>query len=193
MMACKGEKMDYTQKILNLADLLGTMKNLRRRGWVLRNVKNSESDADHSYSLTLLVLLFTPSYLDLLKCLKLAIVHDIPEAICGDFMPGEIAADDKDKREKEAVLQIAKNIDYPELSELFDEYQSENTEEAKFVKALDRLDNVFTARYYQDRQNIALIEEFANGTHKRLQNLDEKVKHNFSEILKILTEGKNNE
>lgn len=176
------------KQVLNLANLLGRMKMLKRAGWIKRRVENPESDADHSYSLSLLVLLLTPENLDLLKCLKLALIHDLPEAFCGDYIPGEIPQQEKAKLEKSAMQKIVDDLGRPDLMELFEEYEQCNTPEAEFVRALDRLDNVFTAHFYKGKSRSSLIDEFAASAWPRISNLsDEALKRKLHKILQTLS------
>ena len=172
---------------MNLVNILGRMKSLKRTGWIKRQVENPESDADHSYSLSLLVLLLAPKNLDLLKCLKLALVHDLPEAFCGDFIPGELLPEEKATLEKSAMQKIAADLKAPELAVLFEEYEQRNTPEAEFVRSLDSLDNVFTARFYEDKSKSLLTDEFATSALPRINNLkDEILRDKLLEILKVL-------
>lgn len=161
------------ENVLNLAKILGRMKRVKRNGWVKRRVAEPESDAEHSYSLAMLVMLFAPSTLDRQKCLQLALVHDLPEVFCGDFVPGEISEADKAKLEHSAMTKVAEEIGLPLLSDLFDEYEECKTPEARFVWILDRLDNVFTARFYEDSQKIALVKEFSESAFERLYYLED--------------------
>ena len=97
-------------EILNLADILGRMKKLKRTGWVKRKVINPETDAEHSYSLAMLVMLFAPARLDRFKCLQLALIHDLPEVFCGDFVPGEIELKEKEKLENAAIKKVVSRL-----------------------------------------------------------------------------------
>lgn len=176
------------EQVLKLADLLGRMKSLKRAGWVKRQVERPESDADHSYSLALLVLLLTPSHLDLLKCLQLALIHDLPEALCGDFIPGELSSEEKMSLERSAMNKIVADLGMPQLKELFTEYQENKTPEASFVRALDRLDNVFTARYYETKSRISLVNEFGASLLPRLNDIDDlSIKNELEKILQHLS------
>ncbi|MBQ8481715.1 MAG: HD domain-containing protein [Alphaproteobacteria bacterium] len=175
------------KQVQNLVNLIGRMKSLKRAGWVKRHVKSPESDADHSYSLALLALLLAPDNLDLLKCLKLALIHDLPEAFCGDFIPGEIEPQEKAKLETSAMQKVVDDIKHPELMKLFEEYQQHSTPEAEFVWTLDRLDNVFTARFYEDRYCNSLTDEFAAATLPRIESLkDKNLGETLQKILKAL-------
>ena len=173
-------------EILNLADILGRMKKLKRTGWVKRKVINPETDAEHSYSLAMLVMLFAPARLDRFKCLQLALIHDLPEVFCGDFVPGEIELKEKEKLENAAIKKVVSRLNKPELQLLFDEYNQHQTQEAKFVWVLDRLDNVFTARFYEDTLRVNLVREFGESAYERLYYLDDVELR--TELDKVLSE-----
>ena len=104
----------------------GQMKNLQRSGWVYHKIENPESDAAHSWSLSLLVQLYAPAELDLCKCLKMANIHDLAEIYVGDFTPGSgIAPEKKHELETDAMRRLVKELDYPELAELFAEFEEQ--------------------------------------------------------------------
>jgi len=161
------------ENVLNLAKILGRMKKVKRNGWVKRRILEAESDAEHSYSLAMLVMLFAPASLDRLKCLQMALIHDLPEVFCGDFVPGEIAESEKLALERKAMSKVVEAVDSQLLAELFAEYEARQTPEAKFVWTLDRIDNVFTARFYEDSLKIALVNEFSKSAYERLYYLDD--------------------
>lgn len=175
------------KQVQNLVDLLGRTKSLKRAGWVKRQVKNPESDADHSFSLAFLAMLLAPDNLDLLKCLKLALIHDLPEAFCGDFIPGELEPKEKALLERSAMQKVCDDLKMPELMELFSEYEQHTTPEAEFVWTLDRLDNVFTAKFYESKSAQKLTEEFAASALPRIGGISDKaLKKNLQKILKDL-------
>ena len=175
------------EQVLNLADVLGRMKRVKRTGWMKRMVMNPESDADHSYSLAMLVMLFAPARLDKQKCLELALVHDLPEILCGDIVPGEMDGKAKSELEQSAMKTIVRNLGVPQLQELFDEYEQHQTPEAQFVWVLDRLDNVFTARFYQNTMRIGLVNEFSESALERLYYLnDTELRAELDKILSAL-------
>jgi len=162
------------QEIMNLVSVLGKMKTLKRNGWLKRGVKDVESDAEHSFSTAFLVMLLAPQELDNLKCLKMALIHDLPEVLCGDFVPGEFSLKEKADLEQNAMRQIADNIAYTEIADLFDEFLAQETPEAKFVNAIDQLDNVFTARFYEDNVHKPLVREFWETAFPAVQQLPEE-------------------
>ena len=171
-------------KIKQFLKISGQMKDLFRNGWVYRDVNAPESDAAHSWSLSLLVQMYAPAELDLCKCLKLANIHDLAEIYVGDFVPGsDITPEEKHQLESEAMVKLAEELDYPELTGLFDEYEAAETPEAVFVRNMDKLDAVLQAKYYDETQNYGgkLFEEFYSHaatiiTHPLVRGLLEELR-----------------
>ena len=121
----------------------------------LRNSRTSnekrESVAEHTWRVSLMVLVFS-SFLDrkicLEKALKIAIVHDLAELITGDkpYFVYEGQPDmkqDKFEQELSAMKHIRSLL--PEtvgedLIALWKEYEDGESYEAKFVKAIDKIE-----------------------------------------------------
>ena len=132
------------QQLLQLMSL----KSLNRSGWQRVGIENPESVASHSWGMSALALRLCPENLDLSKVLSLCIIHDIPEIIVGDLTP-EDDCTNKAKDEHIAMTQIA-----PQWLDLFEEYESGETAEAKFVKQIDKLDMALQAMIYRNEQAI---------------------------------------
>jgi putative hydrolase of HD superfamily len=175
------------KQVLKLVAILGQMKLLKRQGWINRRIREPESDAEHSFSMAVLVMLTAPKHLDMLKCVKMALIHDLPEVVCGDHVPGELSPKEKYHMENEAMQQIVRALDCQELGELFAEFMQGQTAEARFVKALDGLDNVFTARFYEQRNGGRLLtDEFAANAYPKIMQTDEDTQNILLDILKVL-------
>jgi len=90
-----------------LFDEVFKMKNLLRRGWILREIPNrTESDAEHCYSMIMLALeIMTKNdlKLDQLKVLKMISYHELGEIDTGDFTPVD-KIDKKEKYERELLV-----------------------------------------------------------------------------------------
>ena len=143
-----------TTTINNLIDVLGHVKDLRRSGWVKRNIPAPESDGDHMFSTAFLVLVLAPEHnLNVQHCLELALTHDLQETIAGDPVPGEKTEQEKYESELAAISQIADKLEMPQLIDWFKEFEARETEEAKFIKNLDKLDTVLTSAYYDRTRN----------------------------------------
>lgn len=107
-----------------------------------------ESTAEHTWRLSLLALVFEDGLagLDMLKVLKLCIVHDLAEAIHGDI-PAIAAVDPaaKSAQERHDLLQLTAALDAGmrgAILALWEEYEAGTTPEAKAVKAMDKLETI---------------------------------------------------
>ena len=65
------------------------LKTTPRTGWVNHGVDKPESIADHMYRMSLMAMVAAKSMpeLDQNRCVKLALIHDLAEAIVGDITP----------------------------------------------------------------------------------------------------------
>lgn len=106
-----------------------------------------ENDAEHSWHLCLLAItLFEHAddpTLDLLKILRMAILHDIVEIDAGDTYIYDYAAK-ADQAEREAraadrLFGLLPPDQEQEYRALWDEFETGQSKDARFAKALDRL------------------------------------------------------
>ena len=135
-----------------LQEWLG-LKDLPRTGWVRSGVKEPESVAAHSWGMAILALHFAPKNLDLAKVLAMCIVHDLPEVRVGDLTPHDDVTN-KAQLEASAMSELT-----PEWLGLFHEYESGNSEEARFVKQIDKLD-MDCGYYLSIKTEIRLIRVY---------------------------------
>ncbi|HET7773842.1 MAG TPA: HD domain-containing protein [Burkholderiaceae bacterium] len=140
---------------MNLEKTKGRLAFLReaeRLKSVLRSAHTSsgrtESTAEHSWRLCLMVLAFEDELagLDILRLLKLCVVHDLGEAISGDI-PAVDQASHPGKREQEKrdLQQLTEALDEAQrdsILALWEEYDEARTPEARAVKALDKLETI---------------------------------------------------
>lgn len=108
--------------------------------------------ADHSWRLALMVMLIgsecdLPIQMD--RALSLALIHDLAEAETGDIdayikiKGGEVVEKEKATEEVAAMKNILDGISFDQtIYDLWNEYEAQETLEAKFVKALDRIEGV---------------------------------------------------
>lgn len=112
-----------------------------------------ESTADHSWRLALMAFLVAQELklkLDLERALKIALVHDINEALTGDIdaikiAQGEVAKTEKEKLELTAIRKLKDLLPQKQGEEIYglwQEYESGQSEEAKYIKALDKLETL---------------------------------------------------
>ncbi len=159
-----------------VAEILEFMRAMERVCLIKRDTLMSdgtaETDAAHIFKLAFLVMLVYPflqKKYDYTKLLELALVHDIAEGITGDCpRSAQIAhperRKEKERQEQEAMLLYKKMLPEPlneRIFALFREYEARQTNEAKLVSVLDKMEANLQAnrfgdgdiRYWHDCEN----------------------------------------
>ena len=148
------------EKILNFLLEAFKLKDLKRTGWVNADVKNPESVADHSWGVALLALLLSEKMkLNLEKCLKMALIHDINEIYTKDIaLQPEERGTLKEKRKREIernamkkILSLLPNSIKKDWEKVWNELEARKTKEAKVIRNLDKLDMAIQALIYKKR------------------------------------------
>ena len=132
------------------------LKNLYRQGWLSHIIGEEaenkvESVADHSWSVTMLsmsVIEKNKLDLDLVKCMKLSLVHELGEIYAGDFIPNQVSKDDKHKLNEEADHLLNEASFENDFKELWLEYENQLSKEAEFVKQVDKIEPILQAIAY---------------------------------------------
>ena len=121
------------------------VKQVFRRTYLL-DESRKENDAEHSWHLaTMAVLLhqYAAEPVDLLRVIKMALIHDLVEIDAGDiFLYDDLFNADKAERETKAaerIFNILPSDQAAEVRALWDEFEARQSPEAKFAAALDRL------------------------------------------------------
>ena len=117
------------------------------RRTVLTDRSRQENSAEHSWHIALMAVLLSEyskeDGIDLLKVVKMLLVHDIVEIDAGDtFVYDAAGAEDKEERERAAadrLFGLLPEDQRDELHRLWNEFEARETPEARFAGALDRL------------------------------------------------------
>lgn len=126
------------------------------------------------YRMSLMSLLCPPSLLpriDLAKCMKMCLVHDMAEAIVGDITPVDgIPKPEKSRREAAAMDHIATQLlggvhgglAGRDIRALWQEYEDSETLDSHFVHDLDKVELLTQMVEYEKRADRRLdLGEFA--------------------------------
>ncbi|MFW0870903.1 MAG: HD domain-containing protein [Patescibacteria group bacterium] len=126
------------------------MKGVFRYGQDRDPWQRAESNAEHLYGMMILVNYFLPledqeAKLDRQRIFDLILVHDIDEIENGDII--SYKKTEKDREQERLALQVALEkvpsnlaIDIKALS---NEYEAQDTPEARFTKAIDKIEPLF--------------------------------------------------
>lgn len=138
----KDEKL---QKQIKFAIVIDEMKNVFRRNLIIDGSRR-ENDAEHSWNLAMLAMLFeeySTEKVNIEKVLKIALVHDLIEVYAGDtFAYDAKGNEDKLQREIESaekLFGILDPVQGAEIRALWDEFEAKETPESKYANAIDRI------------------------------------------------------
>lgn len=137
-------------------------------------IYSGESIADHMYRMSIITLVCPPALaetLDIPRCMKMALVHDMAESLVGDITPVDgVPKPEKSRRETDTMAYISTSLlgnfggglAGKELSEVWHEYEHGKTKESVFVHDVDKLELLLQMVEYERRGEGKLdLGEFA--------------------------------
>ncbi|OBZ73881.1 HD domain-containing protein C4G3.17 [Grifola frondosa] len=110
------------------------------------------------------------AHLDISKCVMMALVHDLAEAQVGDISPREqIPKAEKRCLEAEAMHNFTHEMlhDSPaaqRILALWKEYEEGESDEARFVKDLDRFEMASQASEYERNHGMRTLQPFFDSS-----------------------------
>ena len=138
------EQQRFRDQIMFLIEM-DKMKNIYRQTRVLHEDR-AENDAEHAWHLAMLALVlheYANEPVDLQKVLATVLIHDIVEIDAGDTYAYDAAGNaTKAEREQKAADRLFGLLPEDQgryMRQLWDEFEANETPEAKFANALDRV------------------------------------------------------
>lgn len=141
--------MTLEKRLLSFVYLSERLKMELRHSWLSDG--REESVAEHVWRVSLMVILFHPyldQKIDVEKALKMSVIHDLAEVITGDIpyyltpegSEAKLQKEVDEKKAMESIREELKCIVGEEIEALWIEYEINETYEAKFVRALDKIE-----------------------------------------------------
>jgi len=133
------------------------LKEIERTGWKTKlQLENSESVAEHTLSMIVIVMIFSEfknySLSRTIKMIKMALIHDLGESIIGDYMPETIEIEKKKQLENAAIHNILLKIPWTSIKrkyiKIWNEFDNNKTEISKLIHFFDKVEMVIQAKYY---------------------------------------------
>lgn len=158
--------------LLTFLRIVGCLKRTARTGWVRSGVPDVESVSDHMYRMGVIAMVVSgsdsiSSGIDKSKACKMALVHDLAEALVGDITPHDgVSKADKFLQESTALATMVSTLEptiAEEIRALWNEYEAGDTETAKLVKDIDKFEMILQADEY---------ERLHSGTDKNIELQD---------------------
>jgi len=112
-----------------------------------------ENDAEHSWHLAMMAITFSDyanEEVDLLRVIKMVLIHDIVEIDAGDYIVYTNKGNEKKQKEVEGANRIFNILPKElanELLSLWFEFEKNETPDAKFANAIDRLEPIMQNYY----------------------------------------------
>lgn len=139
---------EHLTRLIHFLNIAEKLKCEMRHSWLSSD--RQESVAEHSWRMSIMVVLLAP-YLsqpvNIEKCLKMAILHDLAEAEVGDIPVFETQTEEakrhKQEKERAAMIKLCNDLQDKvgeELLAIWEEYEEKQSFEAKFVNALDKIE-----------------------------------------------------
>ncbi|EFA83056.1 HD domain-containing protein 2 [Heterostelium album PN500] len=165
---------------LEFYKICGLLKTTKRTGWVNNGIHLPESISDHMYRMSMFAMSLGDNTLgtdgkpiDRMKCMKMALVHDLGESLVGDFTPHDkITKEEKFNLEQNAMLKIKSTLNNDageEIYKLWLEYEEATTCEALLVKDFDKFEMILQALEYEKSQGKDL-QSFFDSTRNRFKH-----------------------
>jgi len=178
---------DRMRKQIEFALLMDKQKNIFRQNYLADNSRR-ENDAEHAWHMAVMAYLFREyanEDIDISKVILMCLIHDVVEIEAGDTYAYDEEAK-KSQREREEIAKkhifgILPSDQGREFEALFDEFEAQETAEARFAKAMDNLQPV-------------LLHE-ANGgedwkehgvTKEQIMRRQEKTRHGSEELFEVI-------
>ena len=169
--------------VLDFGRTAGELKRIRRKGWVsLAGIKSPESVADHTFRTAILVMCLSDlKGLDTEKLVSMALLHDVHEALIGDY----------DHYDKERIGESElRSIEVEAMKHIFSvlsdslrekycllsiEFQGQETEEARLVRQIDQIEMIFQAlEYEKEGYDRDKLQPFWDNVEEKLEDADLK-------------------
>lgn len=152
------------------------LKQVFRQGWLQRGVSRGrcESVADHAFGVIVLALFLNRELfqkLDPLKVLRLSVLHDLGEFEIGDLTPADrISPKSKVEAERHSLMRLFSGLSgEAEYLEIWDEYIRGDSEEAKFVRQVDKLEMALQASVYE-HQGLGELRDFFDSAEAQMKD-----------------------
>ncbi|QKZ13575.1 HD domain-containing protein [Spirosoma sp. KUDC1026] len=136
----------------NLLRQIEFIKEVDKLKYILRKTKllnsnRNENDAEHSWHLALMALVLVDHAnfpVDLLKVIKMLLIHDIVEIDAGDTFIYDTQKNHtntvEERKAAQRIFGLLPDEQAADLIAIWEEFEENQTNEAKFARAMDRLE-----------------------------------------------------
>ena len=136
----------------DLLDQIAFIKEIDKVKYIQRKTKlfhsdRNENDAEHSWHLALMAIVLaehSDKSVDILKVVKMVLIHDIVEIDAGDTFIYDLQKShdnaDEERVAANRIFGLLPKKQAEEMIAIWEEFEAGETPEAKFAKAMDRME-----------------------------------------------------
>ena len=178
---------NFTSLILDFFYTSANLKKIPRQGWIDKlSIDKPESVADHIFSMAIMGMIFSDlENHNTGKILRMILLHDLAESTTGDIPSEQISKEEKTILENNTMKKILNDLPLSLQKQyciLWEEYQLNNSKEAKIVHQLDKLEMALQAKIYSNEgYSKEKLDSFFNSAKNEIN--DPKLLELFSKIL----------
>ncbi len=139
-------KTDKLLQQINFIKEIDKIKYIERKTKLINSDRN-ENDAEHSWHLAMMTIVLAEHSdvpIDILKVLKMVLIHDIVEIDAGDTFIYDSDKDhtntDEERKAANRIFGMLPKEQADELISIWEEFERGETSEAKFAKSMDRFE-----------------------------------------------------
>ncbi|KAG9192510.1 hypothetical protein G6011_11244 [Alternaria panax] len=156
---------EHTDSPVPFFHLLERLKTTKRAGWQRFHIADGESISDHMYRMSILTMMAPASLsskLDVARCCRMAVIHDMAEALVGDITPVDgVSKEEKSRREAETMDYICTTLlgkfngglNGQDIRAIWQEYEDSKTPESHFVHDIDKIELLLQMVEYERQSN----------------------------------------
>lgn len=145
-------KQNKTMQTDNLLQQINFIKEIDKLKFIQRKTKlfnsdRNENDAEHSWHLAMMTIVLAEHSnvpIDILKVLKMVLIHDIVEIDAGDVFiydtENNHSNTEEERKAANRIFGMLPKKQADELISVWEEFESGLTDEAKFAKSMDRFE-----------------------------------------------------
>jgi putative hydrolase of HD superfamily len=137
---------DHLLQQINFIKEIDKIKYIQRKTKLFNSDRN-ENDAEHSWHLAMMTIVLaehSDATIDILKVLKMVLIHDIVEIDAGDIFIYDTVKNhsntDEERITANRIFGLLPKEQADEFISVWEEFESGLTNEAKFAKSMDRLE-----------------------------------------------------
>lgn len=188
--------MNRLQKQIEFITEIDKLKHILRQS-VLIDDRRRENDAEHSWHLAVMTMLlseYVKEEIDLLRVMKMVLIHDIVEIDAGDtFAYDEAGYEDKNEREKQAaerIFNILPADQAEKINDLWLEFEAKETPEARYAASLDRLQPLLL-NYNSEGHTWKMPGVNSEKVYKRMAVIKESTPEIWDYVVEIIEDSIN--